>query len=65
MSIRGNILDNFMTDLQLVLHWTRRLASMIIFKTMKKHHKSIRETAWSDGMYNADGTIRDEESKKH
>lgn len=26
MSIRGNILDNFMTDLQLVLRWTRRLA---------------------------------------
>lgn len=64
MSIRGNILDNFMTDLQLVLHWTRRLASVIILKTMRKHHKSIKETAWSDGMYNADGTRRDDEESK-
>lgn len=32
-----------MTDLQLVLHWPRLLPSMIIFKTMRKHHKSIRD----------------------
>lgn len=43
MSIRGNILNNFMTDLQLVLHWPKLLPSMIIFKTMRKHHKSIRD----------------------